>query len=72
MWLNIHNENERKILCVSNHTDGMMMSCSNHHLLEVGKVYTLIDLVVHDSYTEVYLKEFPDLEFNSVVFDEIE
>jgi hypothetical protein len=50
----------------------MMPSCTNHHLLEVSKEYTLVDMIVYDYYTEVYLEEFPDLEFNSVVFDEIE
>lgn len=44
----------------------------NHHLLEVGKEYTLEDIVVHSWHTIVYIKEFPDVEFNSVAFEEIE
>lgn len=44
----------------------------NHHLLEVGKEYTLEDIVVHSWHTIVYIKEFPDVKFNSVAFEEIE
>ena len=44
----------------------------NHHLLEVGKEYTLEDIDVHSWHTIVYIKEFPNVEFNSVVFKEIE
>lgn len=53
-----------------------MMMCGggggeNHHLLEVGKEYTLEDIIVHSWHTIVYIEEFPDMEFNSVAFEEI-
>lgn len=44
----------------------------NHHLLGVGKEYTLEDIIVHSWHTIVYIEEFPDMEFNSVVFEEID
>lgn len=72
MLLDINNSNKRKVLCISNRKDNMMMYCDNHHLLEVGKEYTVEDVDVHDWYTLVYLEEFPNVEFNSVIFEEME
>lgn len=39
-------------------------------VLKENEVYTINKTVVHDTYTELYLEEFPDLEFNSVCFEE--
>lgn len=36
--------------------------------LKVGNIYTVEKTNVFSSYTEVYLQEFPDIEFNSVQF----
>ena len=44
----------------------------NHHLLEIGKEYTLEDIIVHSWHTIVYIEEFPDMKFNSVAFEEID
>lgn len=36
------------------------------------KEYTLEDIIVHSWHTIVYIEEFPDMEFNSVAFEEID
>lgn len=72
MEFDIWNNKERKVLCVSNREDGMMIGSHNHYLLEVGETYTVENVEVHSWHTLVYLKEFPGKEFNSVVFEEIE
>ena len=71
MEFDIRNNNERKVLCIDNYEHGMMASSYNHHLLEVGKEYTVVDVEVHPWHTLVFLKEFPGKSFNSVVFEEI-
>lgn len=67
--MDIFNSEVRKIRCISNDSD--LWFGANHHLLEVGKIYTLDDLDVHPWYTYVYLVEFPGVHFNSVVFEEV-
>ncbi len=37
---------------------------------EIGKVYTVVSMVVHSSTSAVYLKEFPNIAFNSVMFED--
>ena len=37
-------------------------------LIEIGKPYTVEKTVVHTWHTEVYLKEFPGISFNSIFF----
>lgn len=71
MEFDIWNNKERKVLCVRNDYDGMMVGSHNHHLLEIGKEYTVENVEVHSWHTIVYLKEFPNKKFNSVVFEEI-
>lgn len=39
--------------------------------LELGKEYTLEDIYVHQSCTDVYLKEVPGVKFNSVHFSNV-
>ena len=40
------------------------------HLLEVGKTYNVEGCVIHGWRTDVYLEEFPNKPFNSVIFDD--
>lgn len=71
--MNIFDTTERSIICISNEDHGMCHVCkANADKLVVGEIYTLDDLVVYDWHTDVYLKEFPGLKFNSVLFEEIE
>lgn len=69
--MDIYNTKPRKIKCIRN--DGNVWDCGgeNHCLLEVGKEYTLEDIVVHSWYAIVYIEEFPNVEFNSDVFEEL-
>ena len=39
--------------------------------LEIGKEYTVEKTVVHNWSTEIWLKEIPNVMFNSVFFDDI-
>ena len=40
--------------------------------LEIGKQYTVEKTIVHDWSSEVYLKEFPDISFNTVFFKNVD
>ena len=70
--MNIHNTKVRKIRCISNDSDVWGGGGENHYLLEIGKEYTLEDIDVHSWHTIIYIEEFPNIEFNSVAFEEIE
>lgn len=39
--------------------------------LEIDKEYTVEKTIVDSWYTDVYLKEFPDIKFNSVFFEDV-
>lgn len=66
--MDINNVLVRKIKCTSN-TDGNFWGCDgNHHLLEVGKEYTLLNMDTRSWHTVVYLAEFPGIPFNSCAF----
>lgn len=39
--------------------------------LEIGREYTVEKIVVHNWSTEIWLKEIPNVMFNSVFFDDI-
>lgn len=69
--MDIFNSRERKIVCIDNTDCDYMIRGINNHLLEVGKLYTVIDVDVYDWYTLITLKEFPDEQFNSVIFEEV-
>lgn len=70
--MDIFNNKNRKIRCINN-KDGEFFGCDgNHHLLEVGREYTLDDTYVHGWYTVVWLEEFPGVAFNSCAFEELE
>lgn len=69
--MNINNNNVRKIKCVRNDSD--VIDCNNmEHLLTIGGEYTVTNVDVHNWYTMIKLEEFPDMEFNSVLFEEVE
>lgn len=39
--------------------------------LTIGQEYTIEETVVSDWHTDVYLKEFPEIAFNSVFFEDV-
>ena len=47
------------------------VSAFNAKLLTLGEVYTIKKIEQHSWHTKVFLKEFPDVEFNSVWFEEV-
>lgn len=71
MEFDIHKNKEREVLCIRNDSD--VWACGeNSHLLTIGEKY-IVDCVMIDAWsTEVYLREFPGIPFNSVLFEEIE
>ena len=70
--MNIKDYSEREVICISNQ-DNNFFSCDvNSPMLEVGATYTVVNLYVYGWYTEVELKEFPGVVFNSVCFKEID
>ena len=68
--MDIFDNTTRPIMCISNSSD--VFDGRNSHLLKVGCIYNLDDVEVHSWHTYVYLKEFPNVHFNSVLFEEIE
>ena len=69
--MDIWNNEKRKIRCIDNDDDTWGIKGTGH-LLTIDKEYTVIDVDVHDWHTRVSLEEFPDVEFNSVLFEEID
>lgn len=70
--MDIKNCAERKIICVKNEDNHFFPCDRNSPLLEVGKTYNVVNVDVHGWHTQVELKEFPSVLFNSVCFEEIE
>ena len=70
--MDIFNNDKRKIICINNDDSNAWGFKGHGHLLTVGKEYTLIDVEVHGWHTRVTLEEFPGIQFNSILFDEIE
>lgn len=67
--MDIFNSKERKVVCTKKY-DTSPYSCP-YELLEIGKEYTVTNVDVYGWYTYLTLKEFPDKQFNSVLFDEV-
>lgn len=72
MELDIFNGTEREIICVSNNPSHPFVCGDTASILTIGKRYTVTDFEIHDWHTMVTLVEFPDLQFNSVLFEELE
>ena len=68
--MDIFNNKKRKVKCVDNSNDTWGLKGTGH-LLTIGKEYTVTDIEVHSWHTRVILEEFPNTEFNSVLFEEI-
>jgi hypothetical protein len=48
---------------------GEVESANTH--LTAGAIYTVADACVHSWHTKLYLDGFPDIAFNSVLFDKV-
>lgn len=72
MYIDIFNNNPRKIVCVNNDDTNSFGLNGTGHLLTVGMEYTLVDIEVHSWHSRVEVEEFPNAQFNSVLFEEID
>lgn len=70
--MDIWNSRPRTIICTKNGKDDCLVANENNHLLEVGKEYTLCDVEIHSWHTLVWVAEIPGIEFNSVLFEELD
>lgn len=70
--IDIRDGSRRQVVCVSNKNNDFFACDDNSHLLEVGKTYTVVDVIIHSWHTEIETKEFPNILFNSVCFCEKE
>lgn len=70
--MDIFNNEERRVVCVSNEDPSTLWCKKNAPMLTVGETYTVRDIDVHSWHTIVYLREFPGVGFNSVLFEEID
>ena len=68
MKLDIHNGTQRVVICKNVRTGNYF---PNGELLKQKQRYHISKIEVHSWYTDVYLKEFPEKNFNSVQFAEI-
>lgn len=68
--MNIRDCSTREVVCINNENNNFFGCDENSPLLEIGKTYTIVDVDVHSWHTEIELKEFPDIKFNSVCFEE--
>lgn len=69
--MNIRDGTERKIVCVSNDPNRPLTCGDNAYLLTPGELYTFVDCDIYEWHTMVYLREFPNIEFNSCLFEEV-
>lgn len=70
--MDIFNNEIRKIVCIDNDDSDAWGFSGTGHLLTVGTEYTLVDVDVHGWHTRVELEEFPNVQFNSILFKEID
>ena len=63
---------KRPVVCIRNKDESWFSCKENANLLEIGKTYTVVGVDIHDWHTLIELEEFPGLQFNSVLFDEVD
>lgn len=70
--MNIYALKGHKVKCTS--LEGLYQYQTElaHKHLELHKIYTVESTEVHSSSTDVILQEFPEIEFNSCHFDDVE
>lgn len=69
--MDIFNNETRKIVCINNDDSDAWGFSGTGYLLTVGMEYTLVNTKVYGWHTRVELKEFPNVQFNSILFKEI-
>ena len=66
----IYNSKPRKVVCIDN-VDNGFGDGDDPACMEVGAIYTVVGVEIHSWHTLVKLDEFPGMQFNSVMFDEV-
>ena len=64
-----NNPSTRQVVCIS--TQKMVWGGENGERLTLNRVYNVTAVNQTHSSTMIYLKEFPGVDFNSVLFGEI-
>ena len=70
MSFNISDARQRKVKCVMSAESSWFFP--NRKILTVGQIYQVQHVEVKASDTRVFLKEFPNIHFSSVHFEELE
>jgi len=65
--MDIYTPAGQKVRYLNNHGHDSEREAANLHLQE-GAVYTLLRTKIFKYRTEIFLQEFPDIPFNSVMF----
>lgn len=66
--MNIYALRGHKVRCIATEDEAsaIIFTC-----LEVGKEYTIENTEVGNWCTDVYLQEFPNVKFNSILFEDV-
>lgn len=67
---NINDKTEREVICIRNEDNKFIGVDGSILLLEIGQTYTVKSLNVSGSHTEVEVKEYPYIFFDSGCFAE--
>lgn len=70
-WMNIYALEGHKVRCVTLEGPYEYQTERAQKYLEIGKEYTVESTEVHSSSTDVILKEFPNIEFTSGLFEDV-
>jgi hypothetical protein len=70
--MNIYAESGAKVRCVSLTAGYECDQKRAREYLELNQIYTVDYTEVYNWCTDVYLREFPMIAFNSVIFEDVE
>lgn len=70
--MNIYAQKGHKVICTTLEHGYETEQKIAHKLINVGEIYTVEKTEVHNSNTDVYLQEVPDIPFNSVFFEDLD
>ena len=71
IWMNIYALKGHKVKCAGLESPYHYQTERAQKYLEIGKEYTIEKTEVHSSSTDVELQEFPGVEFNSTLFEDV-
>ena len=71
LWMNIYALKGHKVRCINLELPYDYQTETAHKHLELNKKYTVERTEVHSSSTEVFLKEIPEVAFNTTSFEDV-